>query len=669
MTTAPPEVVSLPQRRVLVIFSALMLGMLLAAMDSTIVSTALPTIVGDLGGASHLSWVVTAYLLASTVSTPLWGKLGDLYGRKRFYQASIVLFLAGSMLSGLSQSMIELIVFRAIQGLGGGGLLVGAQAIIGDVVSPRDRGRYVGLFGAVYGAATVLGPMIGGVVTQYLSWRWVFYINLPIGIVAMIVTATALPSVRTRVAHTIDYLGAGVLTGAATCLVLFTSLGGTTLPWSSATVIGLGIGGLGLTGLFLVIEKRATEPVIPLRLFSNKVFSVASAIGFVVGFAMFGALTFLPQFFQLVKGVTPTASGLRLLPLMGGLFGASIFSGQMISRGSHYKRFPVIGTLLMTLGLWLMSNVTMTTSGWTTAGYMLVFGLGLGLVMQVLVLAVQNSVTYKDLGTATASANFFRMIGGSFGVAVFGAIYANVLPRRLEHHLGPLAAKSQLSALTPEALHRLPAVVQRGIMASITEAIQTIFLVAVPIGIVAFALTLLLPEVELRSTVRANRDLVETLPAPEARSSLQEVELALERVIGTEDRAQVYVALAARAELDLGPQACWLLFRLGERHDLDEATLERHYKVPDGVLAAGLGELATHNLIVNPAQGPLVVTDQGRAAMAALIEARRVGLEELLEGWDPREHPELEVLVRRLATVLLADDDRLLTAARPRRAT
>ena len=307
--TAPGPILTLPHRRVLIIIGALLLGMFLAALDQTVVSTALPTIVGDLHGASHLTWVVTAYLLASTVSTPLWGKLGDQYGRKTFFQAAIVIFLVGSALSGFSHSMEELIAFRAVQGLGGGGLMIGAQAIVGDIVSPRERGRYMGLFGAVFGVATVIGPLLGGFFVEYLSWRWVFYINIPIGVVALFVTAAQLPGHLRRVRHVIDYLGTIVLTLATTSLVLFTSLGGTTYPWGSAPIIGLAVGGVVLTVVFLLVERRAAEPVIPLGLFRNRVFSSASAVGFVMGFAMFGALTFLPIFFQDARGSVPPRRG------------------------------------------------------------------------------------------------------------------------------------------------------------------------------------------------------------------------------------------------------------------------------------------------------------------------------------------------------------------------
>ena len=667
MTLDEPTIPVLTKRRLMFIFAALMLGMALASLDSTIVSTALPTIVGDLGGAAHLHWVVTAYLLTTTVSTPLWGKLGDLYGRKRLFQASIVIFLIGSMLSGLAPGMNALIAFRALQGLGAGGLIVGAQAIIGDVVSPRDRGRYVGLFGAVFGASTVLGPLIGGLLTEYLSWRWVFYVNVPVGIVALVVTALALPSKLKITQHVIDYAGAAFLTASAACLVLFTSLGGTTLRWSSPALISIGVAGIAAAGIFVLIEQRAVEPIIPLRLFSNRVFSASSAIGFVIGFAMYGGLTFLPYFLQFVKGVSPTASGLRMLPLMGGLFAASIFSGQMISRGGGYKKYPVIGTVLVTAGLFLMSLVDGSTAGWLMAIYMLVFGIGLGCVMQVLVLAVQNSVGYQDLGTATASANFFRSIGGSFGVAVFGAVYANVLPNRIQANLGTAIPTKGISSLTPELLKTLPLPVQHGVVLSISESIQTVFLYAVPFGVIAFGLSWLLPEVELRATVRVGRDPVETVPTPESRSSLEEVELALERVISTENRAAVYENLAQRAGIDLGPQACWLLFRLAEFGPMSQDQLDQRYKVRPETLATGLGELEGASLIVLRPATALEVTDAGRQVMARLTEARRAGLEDLLEGWNPADHPELEALVRRLAGILMADDDKLLVAAMPGR--
>ncbi len=499
---AAPEqaVVGLSHRRVLVIIGALMLGMLLAALDQTIVSTALPTIVGDLGGASHITWVITAYLLASTVSTPLWGKLGDQYGRKAFFQASIVIFLVGSAFSGLSSSMAQLVAFRALQGLGAGGLMVGTQAIVGDIVSPRERGRYVGLFGAVFGVASIVGPLLGGVFVDDLSWRWIFYINLPIGALALAVVAAEVPGHLRRVHHVIDYLGAAVLTLATSGLVLFTSLGGTTYPWGSRPVIAMGAAGAVLLAVFVWVERRAAEPVLPLHLFANRTFSVTSAMGFIVGFAMFGAVTYLPVYFQVVKGMSPTSSGVQLLPLMAGLLVVSTASGQVIARTGRYRAFPIAGSAVTALGLYLLSLVSVTTSSWREILYMAVLGMGIGGVMQVLVIVVQNAVPHSELGVATSGATFFRSIGGSFGTAVFGAIFSNVLVGNLakDLHGAKLPPGFASANLTPAMLGHLGAAVRHGLELGYSQSVGTVFLVSVPIAALAFVASWLIPHVELR---------------------------------------------------------------------------------------------------------------------------------------------------------------------------
>lgn len=509
---------NLSHRAILVIIGALMLGMLLAALDQTIVSTALPTIVGDLKGGSHIAWVITAYLLATTVSTPLWGKLGDQYGRKVFFQAAIVIFLIGSVLSGLSHSMFELIAFRAVQGLGSGGLMVGAQAIVGDIVSPRERGRYVGLFGAVFGLSSVVGPLLGGVFVDNLTWRWIFYINVPIGIIALIVVASQVPGHLGRVHHVIDYLGTAALSLAATSFILLTSLGGTTYAWSSAPIYILGICGVVLVGVFVLIERRAKEPVLPLHLFGQRAFSVTSIVGFIVGFAMFGAITYLPAFFQVVRGVSPTLSGVQILPLMAGLLIVSIGSGQLISKTGKYRFFPIAGAGMMTIGLFLLSLMGVGTPTVLDSLYMFVLGAGIGGVMQVLVIIVQNAVPHSELGVATSGATFFRSIGGSFGTAIFGAIFSNVLVGNLTKHLGGARLPAGFSSAdaTPALLSHLPAAIHQAFVAGYAESIQTVFIVAVPIGALAFLAAWLIPQVELKRWSAP-----ETVPAAEPQADAE----------------------------------------------------------------------------------------------------------------------------------------------------
>jgi EmrB/QacA subfamily drug resistance transporter len=632
--------------RIAVVMTGLMLVLLLASLDQTIVSTALPTIVGDLGGLTHLSWVVTAYLLASTVVTPLYGKLGDQYGRKIVLQTALVIFLIGSALCGLAQSMTELIVFRAVQGLGAGGLLVGAQAAIGDVVAPSERGRYSGLFGAVFAVSSVAGPLIGGFLTTHVSWRAIFYVNLPVGVAAFAVLAVALPSVSERRSHVIDYAGTALLAIGLSAIVLATTLGGNTYAWGSPEIVAMGVIGVLAIAAFAFVERRAAEPILPPHLFRNRVFVVCSAVGLVVGFAFFGALTYLPLFQQIVRGLSPTASGLQLLPLIGGLLITSIASGQVIARTGHYKIFPIAGTAVAAFGLWLLSSLDESTPAAVAGLHMFVLGLGLGMVLQVLVLATQNAVSYEDLGVATSGATLFRSIGGSLGTAVLGAVFIGRLRSELSSHLSPAAAHAATGGgVNPARIKALPPALHDAYITSFTHAIQSVFLVATAVVLVAFVLSWFIQEKPLRQTVETSVGFGESLRAPVDTDSLRELTRGLARLVGRERVLAFVEGAAGRAGVDLSPGAAWFLLRNPPPEFLAEARALPHVH-PDGFDRA-LAEVRARGYY--DAGG---ITPSGIATRDQLVAARTDCLRELIADWEPQGDPELDAILCRIAEEL-----------------
>ncbi|GAB1814986.1 MDR family MFS transporter [Mycobacterium sp. MUNTM1] len=555
-----PGTVAVDSQRRNFIFVAILLGMLMAALDQTIVATALPTIVANLGGAGHQSWVVTSYLLASTIITALVGKFGDLFGRKRVFQAAVVFFVAGSVLCGLSSSMSMLVASRALQGVGGGGLMVTAMALIGEVIPLRDRGRYQGAMGAVFGVTTVIGPLLGGYFTDHFTWRWAFWINVPISVVVFFVAAAAIPALTDRTKPVIDYTGILFVGLGAAGLTLATSWGGTTYPWRSPMIIGLFVGSVIALCLFAWVETRAAEPILPIRLFRSSVFTVCCVLSFVVGFAMLGALTFLPTYMQFVDGVSATTSGLRTLPMVLGMLTTSMGSGVIVGRTGRYKVFPIAGTAVMAVAFFLMSRMDPSTSAVVQSLFLVILGAGIGMCMQTLVLIVQNTSSFDDLGVATSGVTFFRTIGSSFGAAIFGSLFTNFLHSRI----GPALLASRApaaAAASPEALHRLPREAAAPIVAAYADSLTQVFLWAVPVALVGFVLALFLREVPLQEFHDSTVDLGDAFGMPTSETPDQMLENAIARMMRGETGMRLR-SIAMRPDCRLDVAGLWGVLRI-----------------------------------------------------------------------------------------------------------
>jgi EmrB/QacA subfamily drug resistance transporter len=676
--TADPESANalISPRRRNFIFVGVLLGMLLAALDQTIVATALPTVVADLGGAGHQSWVVTSYLLASTIVTAIVGKLGDVFGRKTVFQAAVLFFLVGSVLCGLAGSMTMLVASRALQGIGGGAIMVTSMAVIGEVIPLRDRGRYQGALGAVFGVTTVIGPLLGGFFTDNLTWRWAFWINVPVAIVVLIVGAAAIPSLARAAKPVIDYAGILFVGLGASGLTLATSWGGGEYPWASPVIVGLFAASGAALAAFVRVELRAAEPILPIRLFASPVFTVCCILGFIVGFAMLGALTFMPTFMQFVDGVSATESGLRTLPMVAGLLITSISSGAIVGRTGRYKVFPVAGTAIMAIGFFLLSGMDHSTPTWQQSVYLFVLGTGIGLCMQVLVLVVQNTSSYADLGVATSGVTFFRTIGSSFGAAIFGSLFANFLANKLASALAASGAPAQ-AAESPKALHQLSPAMAAPIIDAYADSLGTVFLCAVPVAVIGFVVALFLKEVPLREMDAVSAtDLGEGFGMPSTDSPEKILEVAVGRMF--RDSPEIRLRnLVKRPGCSLDVPQLWALLQIYRQNQVfGSATLfdiAERLRVPFEVVEPVFDRIIADGYALGTG-GRLWLTQAGARQVDAMsmtivgLIVDKLAESPFFEGSPDRD--QVEAALERIALRMLMqrdwtdDDMKELTAAR-----